>query len=118
MATALTELNVNDIDYHDRLIASSIAVNAHAPLSKQKTKPDRLLPKVDDVDLATVASQQHATQAIIESMKVSGACIVRRMINKNALDEIEKDIRPHLETASVWEGMVSRPIVLGELSPY
>ena len=101
MATTLTELNVNDIDYHDRLIASSIALNGYAPSSKQTAKSVLSLPKVGDVDLATVASQQHATQAIIESMKVSGACIIWRMINKDALDEIGKDIRPHLKTASV-----------------
>lgn len=69
--------------------------------------PDRMLHEISDVDLASSVSQEQAVGEIIEGIKLAGACIVRNMVSKNALDEIERDIRPHLDTASVWKGMFS-----------
>lgn len=92
---------------HDHIIASSQVINGNVPTSGSSPKLDRPLPRVADVDLANEGSPQHATGAIIESLKVSGACIVRNMVGKSALDEIEKDIRPHLNTAKVWKGTVT-----------
>ena len=99
------------MDLHDRIIAEPQLFNGNVPASRPSPKPQRPLPQVADVtladvDLANEASQQHATEAIIESLKVSGACFVRNMVSKRALGEIELDIRPHLNAAKVWKGMV------------
>lgn len=95
------------MDYHNRIIASSQLINGNVSASRPSPRLDRPFPKVANVDLANEVSQQRATEAIIESLKVSGACILRNMVSKNALDEIEKDIRPHLNTAKVWKGTVT-----------
>lgn len=92
------------MDFHDQLIAASQLINSNLPSSKPPTMPDRPVPQVSDVDLAHQVSQQDVIEAVIESLKVSGACIVRNMVSKEGLDEIEKDIEPHLNTAKVWQG--------------
>lgn len=91
------------MDFHDQVIAAAQLINGNVPSSKPQTGPDRPVPQVSDVDLASPVSQ-HVIEAVIESLKVSGACIVRNMVSKEGLDEIEKDIRPHLNTAKVWQG--------------
>ena len=93
------------MDFHDQVIAAAQLINGNVPSSKPQLGPDRPVPQVSDVDLANRVSQQHVIEAIVESLKVSGACIVRNMVSKEGLEEIEKDIRPHLNTAKVWQGM-------------
>ena len=92
------------MDFHDQVIAAAQLINGNVPSSEPQTGPDRPVPQVSDVDLASQDSRQHIVEAVIESLKVSGACIVRNMVSKEGLDEIEKDIRPHLNTAKVWQG--------------
>lgn len=86
---------------------SQLSDSNYIQANKLSTQPpDGQLPEVSHVDLADAVSQEQAVGEIIESIKLSGACIVRNMVSTKALDEIERDIRPHLDTASVWKGML------------
>lgn len=66
--------------------------------------PDAPIPQISDLDLQTVNSDKQLVADIIRSMKLTGACIVRNMVGKPALDEIEAHIRPYLDSASEWKG--------------
>lgn len=65
--------------------------------------PDSPVPQVGDFDLKSATSQEQLILDIVESMRRSGGCIVRNMVDKPVLDEIESQIRPHIETAGRWE---------------
>ena len=106
MATAATELSNADLNHHVQDSAPPPPFYDHASSAKPTTALVSEPPESGDVDLLEQTSQEGAIQAIIERMKVSGACIVRNMVHKDAMDEVEKEIKPHLDTASVWEGLL------------
>ena len=56
------------------------------------------------IDLTAGLSPDQATEQIIESMKLDGACIVRGMIDREKMSRVSQDFEPHLRNASVWEG--------------
>lgn len=106
MATGATELSHGDLNHHVQDTAPPPPFHNH-PRSAKPTATLLSDPaEFGAVDLLEQTSQEGAIQAIINRMKVSGACIVRNMVHKNAMDEVEKEIKPHLDTASVWEGRV------------
>ena len=59
---------------------------------------------VGDLDSRTYSSNAALVEDIVRSMKVSGACIVRQLLRQDALDAIEKEVRPSLDTAKPWRG--------------
>ncbi|KAF7197889.1 Dioxygenase [Pseudocercospora fuligena] len=40
---------------------------------------------------------------VVEGIKKAGGCIVRGVVSKESLGQMEKDIRPHLEADTPWE---------------
>jgi hypothetical protein len=69
------------------------------------TEPKLPLPVVSDLDLRNYKSQEALIEDAIKSLKISGGCVIRNLLAKEQLDEIEKDVRPHLDAAEPWNGM-------------
>jgi hypothetical protein len=69
------------------------------------TVPKLPLPVVSDLDLRNYKSQEALIEDAIKSLKISGGCVIRNLVAKEQLDEIEKDVRPHLDAAEPWNGM-------------
>jgi hypothetical protein len=69
------------------------------------TMPDLPLPTVSDLDPGKYESKVTLIEDIIESLRRSGGCVVRNMVAKDRLDEIEKEVRPYLNIAEPWNGM-------------
>lgn len=97
------EAAVNRTGYHNRN-SSPHQLDGNDTRTIFSPKPDGHVPNVSDLDLAFGTSQQEIVEAIIEGLKVAGGCIIRNMVSKDIIDEIERDIRPHLNTAKVWKG--------------
>lgn len=66
--------------------------------------PDSALPKVSDLDSKAYLSQDSLLADIIESLRVSGGCVVRNLVAPDVLKEIEGEVRPHLDKAEPWNG--------------
>ena len=77
---------------------------------EQVMGPDSPLPKVADLDSRSYSSQEALVQDIIESMRSAGGCVIRHLLNRETLDEIEREARPYLDVAQPWngEGICSR----------
>lgn len=71
---------------------------------KPLMSPDQPLPHVAEVDFATAASSEQLIEDIVSSLRVSGGCIIRNMVGKDVLDQLETDIRPHLKAAKPAPG--------------
>lgn len=98
------EAAVNGTGNHNRN-SSPHQLDGNDPRTIFSSKPNGHVPNVSDVDLASGTSQEEIVEAIIEGLRVAGGCIIRNMVSKDALDEIEREIRPHLDTAKVWKGI-------------
>lgn len=66
--------------------------------------PDQPLPPVSEFDSSTVASSEKLVDDIVSSLRVSGGCVIRNMVGKDVLDQLEADIRPHLNAAKPAPG--------------
>ncbi|KAI9666424.1 MAG: hypothetical protein M1821_004360 [Bathelium mastoideum] len=62
------------------------------------------LPQVREFDAATVTVDE-----LVDALKVAGGVVVRNMLNKSELDQIEADVRPWLEKDKPWEGSMFPP---------
>ena len=66
--------------------------------------PDSPLPPVSSLDSKAYSSQEALVADIVESMRLSGGCIVRNLVGQEALSEVEKEVRPWLDKAEPWNG--------------
>lgn len=66
--------------------------------------PDQPLPHVSEFDFSTAASPENLVDDIVSSLRVSGGCVIRNMVGKDVLDQLEADIRPHLNAAKPAPG--------------
>lgn len=66
--------------------------------------PDSPLPPVSDIDSTAYASQEALLVDIIESMRRSGGCVIRKLVDAEALKEVEGEVRPWLDKAQPWNG--------------
>lgn len=41
---------------------------------------------------------------IIKALKLAGGCKIKGAVTKDVLDQVQKDLRPHIESDVVWEG--------------
>lgn len=57
------------------------------------------LPKVISLDANTATVDE-----IVEAMKIAGGLVIRNAVSHEALDQIEKDMRPKLDEDAPWEG--------------
>lgn len=66
--------------------------------------PDQPLPHVSELDFSTAASVENLLDDIVSSLRLSGGCVIRNMVGKDVLDQLEADIRPHLNAAKPAPG--------------
>lgn len=68
--------------------------------------PDQPLPHVSELNVSTAASVENLLNDIVGSLRVSGGCVVRNMIGKDVLDQLDAEITPHLKAAKPAPGTV------------
>ena len=115
-STSDTEVNAIDSNVHvNRHAKAELEINgshmngnSSTPPSKPSMGPDQPLPPVSVLDMAAAESEDQLLQDIIASMRLSGGCVIRNMVRQDALDELERDIRPHLKAAGPWNGKKSQ----------
>jgi hypothetical protein len=56
-----------------------------------------ICPHIGDLDFSAYERQRDLIEDIVESLKISGGCIIRGMYQKETLDAIEREIRPHIK---------------------
>lgn len=61
--------------------------------------PDQPLPRVSDLDAEAFTSHQQILEQVIESLRVSGGCIIRKFITPRAREELKCDFAPHFAKA-------------------
>ena len=66
--------------------------------------PNSPVPTVKQFDFKNCTSQEELLGEIIESMRLSGGCVVRNLVQREALQEVETEVRPWLEKAEPWNG--------------
>lgn len=66
--------------------------------------PDQPLPHVSQLDVSTAVSVEKLLDDIVGSLRVSGGCVVRNMIGKDVLDQLDAEITPHLKAAKPAPG--------------
>lgn len=68
--------------------------------------PDQPLPHVSELDVSTAVSVESLLDDIVASLRVSGGCVVRNMVGKDVLDQLDTEITPHLKAAKPAPGTV------------
>jgi hypothetical protein len=78
---------------------TSKKIRARSLSSTSSTEQDSrtATPKVSRLDFSSYDSQDDLVYDIVESMKLSGGCIIRNMIPKDTLNSMASEIRPHLD---------------------
>jgi hypothetical protein len=107
MAPALLVQNVPTLDrerYFD-LSKQIKSATRNKPCPKPQTNPEIPLPLVSRLDLNSYSHQEDLAVDIIDSLRRSGGCIIRNMIQKDVLNSIESEIRPHMNNVRKAEGM-------------
>ena len=66
--------------------------------------PNSPVPEPSDLDFKSYDSQEALLADIIESIRTSGGCVIRNLIAKDKVAEIEKEVRPWLDKAEPWKG--------------
>lgn len=62
--------------------------------------PDQPLPRVSDLDATASTSHQQLLEQVIESLRVSGGCILRNFITPAVREELNRDFAPHFAKAT------------------
>jgi hypothetical protein len=76
----------------------SVATKANKEVKSSKSP----LPEVKEFDATTVTVDE-----LVDALKIAGGVIVRNLLTKEELDQIEADVRPWLEKDKPWEGMIA-----------
>ena len=67
--------------------------------------PNRPPPPVSDIDAASFEDEQDLVREIIESLRISGGCVVRNFIEKQDVQKLGRDFAPHFAKA---KALISR----------
>lgn len=101
-----TETNVTNGEIHSNGIhVQGERGNPDKP-EKALMGPDQPLPHVSEFDFSVAASLENLLDDIARSLKVSGGCVIRNIVRKDVLDQLEVDIRPYLIAAKPAPGTV------------
>jgi len=79
--------------------------------NKDVKSPKSPLPEVKEFDAATAT-----TGELVEALKIAGGVVVRNLLTKTEIDQIEADVRPWLEKDKPWEGAAKSDLVMVEPS--
>lgn len=63
------------------------------------TGPDQPLPRVSDLDASERLPYQELLQGVIESLKISGGCLLRNFISQEIVKELNDDFAPYFDMA-------------------
>lgn len=61
--------------------------------------PDQPLPRVSDLDAEASISHEQLLHQVIESLRVSGGCVIRHFITPGVREELNSDFAPHFARA-------------------
>jgi hypothetical protein len=85
-------------------MASSKVEPAMTKANKELKSSESPLPEVMKFDAATVTVEE-----LVDALKIAGGVIVRNLLTKDELDQIEADVRPWLEKDIPWDGISRHP---------
>src|ERR1700761_3939189 len=91
-------------------VKTSTRKRATSKTACTQPKPEVKQPRVSKLDLNSYKSQDDLVVDIIESLRRSGGCIIRNMIQKPVLSSIESEIRPHLDQIQKADCMYNQSI--------
>ena len=61
--------------------------------------PDQPLPRVSELDAGGWIPPHELLQSVIESLKISGGCLVRNFISQETIKELNNDFAPYFDKA-------------------
>ena len=67
--------------------------------------PDQPLPRVSDLDASERVPHQELLQGVIESLKISGGCLLRNFISQETVKELNDDFAPYFDKAKPLKSM-------------
>ena len=106
--STLSGLDNADYDVTGGVISSKSITNGNASETKKGNSGCVLdgnsSPRVADLDIKAYTSQDKLLPDIFESMKVSGGCVLRNLVDIQALRDVEAEVRPYLDKAEPWNG--------------
>ncbi|KAI9703844.1 MAG: hypothetical protein M1836_007616 [Candelina mexicana] len=79
-------------------------INGRDGVSKPLMGPHSKIPVPADLDVLTAKSEDRLVEEIIESIRVSGGCVIRNMVGKDVIEQLERDFRPHIINDKSWNG--------------
>jgi len=91
-----TPYNESYFGFVDPVKPPAKEINSSNVTSAQKTSKSTLA-TVSKLDLNNYNCNDDLVTDIIESLRRSGGCIIRNMIQKHTLNSIESEIRPHMD---------------------
>ena len=68
-------------------------------LDQNLAGPAQPLPRVGDLDADASISHQQLLQEVIESLRVSGGCIIRNFLKPGVREKLNNDFAPHFAKA-------------------
>ena len=73
------------------------------------TGPEQPLPDISDLDASDRVPYQELFQAVVESLKISGACLLRNFISQETVKELNDDFAPYFAEAQPLKSTKSSP---------
>jgi len=74
--------------------------------NKELKSSNSPLPEVKEFDAATATVSE-----LVDAMKVAGGVVIRNMLSKEEVNQIESDVRPWLNKDKAWEGNAGHVVV-------
>jgi hypothetical protein len=80
------------------ILCDDLSALRNEAATKRLKQAHSSVPKTADIDCASYSQEEELVADIIQSLKLSGGCIVRGMYKQNTLDAIEHEIRPYIQS--------------------
>jgi hypothetical protein len=80
------------------LLCDDLSALHNEATTKRLKSAHSSIPKIADIDCASYSQEEELVADIIQSLKLSGGCIVRGMYHQTTLDAIEHEIRPYIQS--------------------
>lgn len=68
------------------------------------------LPRISDFDASGRVPHQELLQGVIESLKISGGCLLRNFISQETVKELNDDFAPYFDRAEPLKSMRFLPL--------
>jgi hypothetical protein len=77
----------------------------------EKNQPAKKIP-LRTVDTRDFPGEDALTNAVIEEIKIAGACIIRNLIPQRTIDKVVKDLEPHLNRKAGHYSRLTQTLLL------